>query len=94
MSADRIDSIAAYTFQADIFCSECIVGEITDVHGEDVNPCVRDHEDVEGVLDCIAREMSINRMDESSFDSDDFPKVIFSEDVSIGDICSGCWEVI
>jgi len=61
--------IAGYTLQADLVCPPCMVVLIQKTWPE--------HFDAEQGLDVAARFIGINREDESSFDSGDFPKVIF-----------------
>jgi hypothetical protein len=49
------------------------------------SPAARDM-DTEAVLTQIAEANGIDRFDESSFDSGDFPKVIFASDVEDGEL--------
>lgn len=68
-------TIAGYTYQADQLCPECTRKRLGFGPGT-ANP----HDDltVEERLTSIANRLGIDRDDERSFDSDDFPKVIFS----------------
>jgi hypothetical protein len=83
--------ITGYTFRADIYCPTCI--------GSEVAKSVRDggvglpddltEDMVETALDRIAEATGIDRDDEFTFDSDAFPKVIFSiEDDDMA--CGSC----
>lgn len=78
--------ITGYTYRADIWCPQCIQTEMFG-HGieRDTNP--------EQMFDRVAHAMFINRQDEHSFDSDEFPKVIFSSDDD-GLTCGGCYKPI
>ena len=69
----RTDTIVGYSFRADIYCPEHIVPAL----GRGTMPAYAAEEE----LDAIAAETGIDRGDESSFDSDDFPKVAFRDQV-------------
>ena len=79
------DEIVAYTYQADIYCPECVL-EVMDYEPRNRNTnSVEDYLSicygvVEDYLNEIASDPSypINRSDEYSFDSDIFPKVVFA----------------
>lgn len=73
-----------YTYRAAEYCPEHVV------------KAVLDHDGLEGhglsyipeeALDLLARLGGINRQDEYTFDSDDFPKVIFGYQVEDADSC-------
>ena len=87
----NVDTIVGYVFNAETFCAEHVALE---VHRRLVKPRgIYDNEinklDTELYLDAIANKLGINRMEESSFDSDDFPKIIFHSDEWDGD-CEWC----
>jgi hypothetical protein len=87
----NVDTIVGYVFKAETFCTEHMKLE---VHRRLVKPLdIYDNEtnklDAELYLDAIANKLGINRVEESSFDSDDFPKIIFHSDEWDGD-CEGC----
>lgn len=68
-------TVTGYTFQADNYCPSCalkvfLAGEGLEGHGLSYI--------VEEAFDLLARFRGINRYDEYSFDSSDFPKVILS----------------
>jgi hypothetical protein len=66
----RCDTIVGYTFNADVCCPDCIArmfGGLNALQG------------AEQILDHAARWRNIDRADESSFDSGDFPKVVFAD---------------
>ena len=77
--------IVGYSFQADIYCPTCTVEVMT---GE------ASANDAEKTLDYLADQVSLNRYDEQSFDSWDFPKVIFADQVEDTDRCAGCNEEV
>ena len=97
------DEIVAYTYQADIYCPECVL-EVMDY--QNAIPPNKNTNSVEDYLDEIASDPSypINRSDESTFDSDIFPKVVLDcqlesiEDpenpgLFIEDRCGGCGAI-
>lgn len=69
--------IVGYTYKADLYCPRCIVRQVqrhrhTGAAGFEPSPA-----DVEAILDRLAKYLHINRGDESTFDSGNFPKVVF-----------------
>lgn len=83
---------AAYTFNADIYGPECIVGVLTatsEYEGWGLAPGI--DMSVEANLGEIASAFSIDRMDETSFDGDTFPKVVFRDQLE-GACCGECGE--
>jgi hypothetical protein len=82
-------SIAAYTFAADIYAPDCIVDALTKTEAYD-GWALGDGiiMSVEENLDEIAGAFQIDRQDENTFDSDEFPKVVFSDQVAEDDSCA------
>ena len=76
------DEIVAYTLSGDIYCPECVL-EVMDARQYQGS--------VEDNLNEIASDPSypINRNDEHSFDSDVFPKVVFSSQLE-DNFCGAC----
>lgn len=86
-----------YVYQADIYCPDHIVGQI------DGQADVDTHE-VESKLDYLATMFGVDRYDESSYDSGDFPKIYVGtphdgcsvdngyEPGQCGDRCATCGE--
>lgn len=70
--------ITGYTFQARIVCPVCVADALN-------LPLVGEEH-----LTVLAESLGIDRMDENTFDSDDFPKVIFATDTWVGETCSDC----
>ncbi|MBP00281.1 MAG: hypothetical protein CMG34_03560 [Candidatus Marinimicrobia bacterium] len=82
-----IYDITAYTFNADIWCVGCVEEHFERNHG--IAPAT-----AEDMLDDYAEANGIDRMDEASFDSGDFPKVIFEIDLDEVEICGWCHNEI
>lgn len=80
--------IEAYMYQADLWCPTCIVETLT---GE--SPL---YGMTEKILDLLAMRCGINRADEGSFDSDDFPKVLLGQSLNDErrDHCGGCGDCL
>jgi hypothetical protein len=85
---NKLYDIVGYTYRADIFCTDHIVQQIDgEASVDDVSGAVEEK------LDYIATMFGIDRENERSFDSEDFPKVVFRDQVDPGiDRCSSCGE--
>lgn len=79
--------IAAYTYKAEIYCPACLIEQLI-AEGE-ASPAARDMR-VEDVLDQIAGANAIDREDEHTFDSDEFPKVVFGISLDDHERCGSC----
>ncbi len=79
----RSTDIVAYAFNADIYCPDCIIGAF---NGNS------DDYDSETILGILASGLGIERYDEASFDSSEFPKVVFAHQVDDSDTCGSCSE--
>lgn len=79
-------TIVGYAYKADTYCPEHILMQlgvgITSVRG------------TEATLDLVADARGIDRLNEHSYDSDEFPKVIFASDMDERGECATCGEVI
>lgn len=99
--------IVGYAFSADTYCPEHIGDAVTARPAYDGWRLVGVHRQMpaEQDLDEIAAAFGIDRYDEHSFDSGDFPKVIFADQVhdgcsadngyepgQCGDRCATCHE--
>jgi hypothetical protein len=89
--------IVGYTFNADQYCPACItemlpVGEGEAYDGWRLASGVR--MTTEGNLDEIAYAFGIDRMDESSYDSSEFPKVIFASQIEDDEYCGRCHNLL
>lgn len=82
--------IVGYTFQAENLCLDCahsLSVRLFREAGGKVESML-----VETNLDAAATYLGIDRHDESTFDSGDFPKVIFDSQVEDGETCGACGE--
>lgn len=84
--------IVAYTYQAETLCPRCVVAKTVKTK------TLRDYilnegaVEVERWLDSLATMNGVNRQDEYSFDSADFPKVVFCSQIEDGETCHGCGD--
>ena len=79
--------VVGYAYAAETLCPWCTLQALAGVF-----PGRSDHAGrgaAEDYLTELAATLSIDRQDERSFDSGDFPKVIFASD-SDGDTCDAC----
>lgn len=82
----RSYDIVAYIYRADMYCSMCIVEQVTDGVVYDLNTAV--------ALGALADQRGIDREDERSYDSGDFPKVVFADQIEDDEYCGACGDVI
>jgi len=78
--------IVGYTYQAANYCNDCIVYQMPK---DSISPAAFDM-NVEDVLNQLAAYLGVDRDDEWSFDSGDFPKVIFQSMVEDWETCAQC----
>ena len=81
--------IVGYSYKAANYCNDCIVKEVAGI-----TPKHYLTGDTEYALSYIAKNMNIDRMDERTYDSDDFPKVIFADQVEDDETCSNCGQTL
>ena len=90
-SCHQCGGVVGYTYRAANFCPSCIVAQLTtnpgNVHHQETQT---DPAQTERHLDLLARLAGVDRMDERTFDSDDFPKVVFSSQVEDVEYCDNC----
>jgi hypothetical protein len=72
--------IAGYNYMAEMWCEYCVAEQIAIE---------------EGWADCpslvvAANRLGVDAMDEHSYDSDEFPKVVFADQTQEGDHCTYC----
>jgi len=88
-------TIVGYTYNADIYCPRCIIEQLPTGDGgafegwalaEGITMSTEDN------LSEIAAAFGIDRDDEASFDSGDFPKVIFASMAEGDEHCGACGE--
>jgi len=88
-------TIVGYVFNASIYCPGHIIDALPTGEGEAFDGwAVGTLVDmtVEENLDEIAFAFQIERQDEATFDSSEFPKVIFASQVAAEDCCETCGE--
>ncbi len=83
--------IVAYSYHADIFCPECIVTAVCAAEHLETTPAAPAMA-AEDLLNQLAEYGGIDRDNETSFDSDDFPKVVLGLNVCDGEHehCADC----
>lgn len=86
--------IVGYTFQTDVYCwGDCVIRALPTGEGEPYDGwALADgvRMSTEDNLDELALAFGIDRNDEHSFDSGDFPKVIFADSVQDDERCCAC----
>jgi hypothetical protein len=85
-------AVVAYVFHAEILCPECTLKALPTDPGQEFDGW-RDatgRMTAEENLTELALAFGIDRADERSFDSDEFPKVVFSSDLGDGESCGNC----
>lgn len=80
----RPDDIIGYAYLAETLCPACTVEAVVRHAGRPLDVAT-----AEAMLDVLAAREGITRTDEHTFDSDDFPKVIFAEEP---ESCGTCWH--
>lgn len=81
-----VTDVVAYTYKADEYCPDCIK---TMYNG------LGDHlSTAEQVLDIAAKLACIDRYDERTYNSGDFPKVIFRGQIEGKRHCGSCSELL
>ena len=83
--------VVGYTYQADILCPSCVryvAASVAEQHGH-----AADFVPLDRLMTAWASIAGFDAEDESSYDSDDFPKVIFAAQVDDdGESCAECGE--
>ena len=85
----RSDELAAYLYRAELYCPACIIEAL--IAARDASPAARDMPP-ETVLDQCADAMAIDRADETTYDSDEFPKVLHLDATTDDDTCGTCHQ--
>jgi hypothetical protein len=87
----KANTIVGYTFKAENLCAECVIDALPTGPGEDFDGwlCMVPM-DTEDNLNEIAAAISLDRDNENTFDSDYFPKVIFSSSIEQPEQCGRC----
>lgn len=86
----RSDELAAYTYQGDIYCPFCLIEAM--IAAGIAASAARDMP-TDDVLDQCAGALGIDRDDETSFDTDEFPKPVFLDWLDTDDdTCARCHQ--
>lgn len=85
----RSDDIAAYTYRTDLYCPACTIEAM--IATGIAAPAARNMPTVE-VLDQCAAAMAIDRDEDTSFDSEEFPKPVLLDWLDPADTCAACHE--
>lgn len=83
--------IVGYTYNAENLCPPCVVKAT--VKTKTTRDAILGDDptfDVEGWLDFLAKTQRVDRQDEHSFDSGDFPKVVFNDQLEPDEQCGRC----
>lgn len=90
-------TIIGYIYRADIYCTRCIIEQLPTGDGEAFDGWALADDiamSTEDNLNEIAAAFGIDRWDETSFDSDEFPKVIFASMADGDEFCGSCGELL
>jgi hypothetical protein len=84
--------IVGYTYQAETLCPGCTIASLPTGPGEAFDGWrdVTGRMSAEDNLSELACAFGIDRNDESSYDSDEFPKVVFASSVEGDETCDRC----
>lgn len=82
--------IVGYTYQAETYCPRCIIKAMGIDPREYWVPEPGITPSTEDELAIIAPALGIDRLDEFTFDSGDFPKVIFASSIDEYETCAAC----
>jgi hypothetical protein len=83
----KADDIVGYIYQSEVLCRDCIYPTAVALFWKAGGRVESLH--TETVLDNAALYSHIDRLDETSFDSDEFPKVVFRDSTQI-ERCDRC----
>jgi hypothetical protein len=89
--------IVGYTFNADNYCPDCIIAVLPTGDGEAFDGWALAkgvRMSTEDNLHEIAAAFGIDWTDEHSFDSSEFPKVIFDSQLESDEYCGRCHRVL
>lgn len=78
--------IVAYTYNADLYCPHCIEG----IALKEMGGAFLAYTNPEERLDRWAEKLGIDRQDETTYDSGDFPKVVFRDMLDGTEHCGRC----
>lgn len=82
-------TIVGYTYKADVYCAPCVVSAVYADKKFDVE--IAAHSWNAQLIE-MAQLLGIDSEDESSYDNDNFPKVIFADQLEGDEMCCSCNE--
>lgn len=86
------DSISGYVYKAETYCPKCMRRKL---YMDGVIDKTLKSQPTEDMLDILADDLKIDRENEWSFESDFFPKIIFTSDAElIPDFCMSCEKFV
>lgn len=87
-------AVVGYTYRAETLCPSCVIESLPTGEGEAFDGWrdMTGRMSAEENLTELALAFGIDRSDESSYDSDDFPKVVFASSVEDEERCDRCGE--
>ena len=92
-------AVVAYTFNAEILCPDCTLRAVKATYPLDfpLASTILPGDTAEDILRTVAKSLNLNGAgidpgDESTFDSDEFPEVVFSSDLEDSERCMACGE--
>lgn len=80
--------VVGYIYNSDIYCSRCILTVVVLTQPVHMSVVL---EEAEVGLEKVAKILRVDRSNENTYDSDEFPKVIFADQVGSSDeVCAHC----
>lgn len=93
----KATDIVGYTYAADTYCTDvCVIGAMGPSAGRDLLSVgwkvadIGTRGELEDALTALSVARGVDRFTESSYDSGDFPKVIFSSQIDFPEYCATC----
>lgn len=87
--------IVAYTFQADLACEDCVVSAVLAIYNGGWPLAGLGSLDTERTLSELAIDLELDYDDPYSYDSDDYPKPVFRDQLEYHyELCGTCYEYL
>lgn len=84
-------SVAGYSYKADNYCVHCVIKEVCKDYGLNEPEDCMSYEDELSILASQIKS-GIDRYDEATYDSGEFPKVIFTHQIEDTEHCCKCHD--
>lgn len=82
--------VVGYIYDAEVFCPDCVVRTLVLRHPVRMSTVLMPADEA---LALVARHVGVDPMDETTYDSSEFPKVVFADQVESSDeVCCFCSE--